>query len=350
MDKYVYVDEDNIDPELMCGICQRPLVEPVDLPCSHTFCGACVARLCRPAEASAPPARPPESAAVQPAQCATGQGEAASNRRAGGVNAPASGSSTRHMCPVDRQAFTEAEVVLSKGTVIRLINKLAVLCPHAAAGQSASGGDGAAGQGCAWSGPRSNVPDHLRSCVHYPCPQRVSGCVYRGAAGAVRDHVRDTCGYTAVACRVCGQQAPRSALGPHEEACVIQQRKAVRLAEYERDLERRRGLLAPQAPVVVPPEPRPVPAAGGGGGGGGDRVERGRWGREVAGERLQVVRALRRVAVEAGGRRFDTSVATLRKYPESVLGVWAGEAAPGDCLFVDMDPDVFKLILSWMRR
>ena len=342
-DKYDYVDEDSIDSELMCGICSRPLVEPVDLPCSHSFCGACVTRLCRATEtrAAPSPARGPDNVVVEPTPCTPSQGNTS------GPIAPASSSSIRHICPLDRQEFTEADVVPTKGIVIKLLDKLAVLCPHAAARQSSSGGDGAAGQGCVWSGPRSNVHDHLRSCLHYPCPQRVSGCVYRGAAGAVQAHVQSACEYTMVACSVCGHhQVRRAALRAHEEACAAERDKAARLAEYQAYVQRERERLREAAIAVQQqqqqqPEPEQVRV---------DRVERGQWGRVVAGERLQVVKALRRVSVEAGGRRFDTSVATLRKYPESVLGVWAGEAAPGDCLFVDMDPDVFKLILSWVRR
>lgn len=40
--KYEYVDEPNIDTELMCSICNKPFIEPVSTPCDHTFCSGCI--------------------------------------------------------------------------------------------------------------------------------------------------------------------------------------------------------------------------------------------------------------------------------------------------------------------
>ncbi len=37
---YNYVDE--VDEDLMCQICLQPFVQPLDTPCGHTFCHACM--------------------------------------------------------------------------------------------------------------------------------------------------------------------------------------------------------------------------------------------------------------------------------------------------------------------
>lgn len=39
-----YVDEDSIDPNFMCGVCQKPFIDPVSTPCDHTYCRECITR------------------------------------------------------------------------------------------------------------------------------------------------------------------------------------------------------------------------------------------------------------------------------------------------------------------
>ena len=40
---YSYVNENQIDPELICNICQQPLVNPMGgQQCGHTFCESCI--------------------------------------------------------------------------------------------------------------------------------------------------------------------------------------------------------------------------------------------------------------------------------------------------------------------
>jgi hypothetical protein len=38
---YAYVDE--VNSNLVCSVCADPFVDPVSLPCGHTFCRACIA-------------------------------------------------------------------------------------------------------------------------------------------------------------------------------------------------------------------------------------------------------------------------------------------------------------------
>jgi hypothetical protein len=37
-----YVDEDSIDPNLICSICHKPLKDPVCTPCDHTYGRTCI--------------------------------------------------------------------------------------------------------------------------------------------------------------------------------------------------------------------------------------------------------------------------------------------------------------------
>ncbi len=39
---HLYNYESEVDEDLMCQICLQPFVQPVDTPCGHTFCHACL--------------------------------------------------------------------------------------------------------------------------------------------------------------------------------------------------------------------------------------------------------------------------------------------------------------------
>ena len=39
---YEYIDENVIDPELICTICNSPFSDPLCTPCYHTFCHKCI--------------------------------------------------------------------------------------------------------------------------------------------------------------------------------------------------------------------------------------------------------------------------------------------------------------------
>lgn len=40
--KYEYMDDVNVDSELICIICKKPFAEPIATPCDHTFCRECL--------------------------------------------------------------------------------------------------------------------------------------------------------------------------------------------------------------------------------------------------------------------------------------------------------------------
>ena len=39
---HLYNYKEEVDEDLTCQICLQPFVEPVDTPCGHTFCKACL--------------------------------------------------------------------------------------------------------------------------------------------------------------------------------------------------------------------------------------------------------------------------------------------------------------------
>ncbi|KDQ65322.1 Ligand of Numb protein X 2 [Zootermopsis nevadensis] len=39
---HVYDYAEEVDEDLTCHICLQPFVTPLDIPCGHTFCGACL--------------------------------------------------------------------------------------------------------------------------------------------------------------------------------------------------------------------------------------------------------------------------------------------------------------------
>lgn len=61
------------------------------------------------------------------------------------------------------------------------------------------------------------------------------------------------------------------------------------------------------------------------------------------------------VTLNVGGELYTTSVATLTKYPDSMLGVMFNGKFPtttkdkqGNC-FIDRDGEMFKYILNYLR-
>lgn len=44
---HVYDYASDVDDDLTCHICLQPFVEPTDLPCGHTLCGACLSSYLR---------------------------------------------------------------------------------------------------------------------------------------------------------------------------------------------------------------------------------------------------------------------------------------------------------------
>ena len=54
---YEYENEDSIDNNLKCGICNDPFRDPVMTPCHHSFCGQCLDRWFRLSKSTCPACR-----------------------------------------------------------------------------------------------------------------------------------------------------------------------------------------------------------------------------------------------------------------------------------------------------
>jgi hypothetical protein len=54
---YEYVNEDSIDNNLKCGICNDPFVDPVVTPCHHSYCWLCLDRWFQTSKSTCPACR-----------------------------------------------------------------------------------------------------------------------------------------------------------------------------------------------------------------------------------------------------------------------------------------------------
>ena len=137
---HLYDYPDNMDEDLLCQVCQQPLVDPVDTPCAHTFCQACLRSHMR----------------------------------------------MQKTCPFDGQPLVRETDVRRSSTLVRnILDKLTVVCPNNAYCDQLmprhalethlryqcpgtyvccprEEGEG----GCGFVGPRNQLEEHLWSCTH----------------------------------------------------------------------------------------------------------------------------------------------------------------------------------------
>ena len=121
-----------IDDDLMCQICLQPLVDPVDTPCAHTFCYACIRNQIR----------------------------------------------RNRVCPTDRQLLREDDIRQASILVRKILDKLTVVCPNTAY--------------CDATMPRSSLERHLRHLcpgTYVHCPRDVLGCQFVGPRNQLTDHL-----------------------------------------------------------------------------------------------------------------------------------------------------------------
>ena len=129
---HLYDYPDNIDSDLLCQICRQPLVDPVDTPCSHTFCYVCLKSQLR----------------------------------------------MQKCCPNDRQPLRERDVKPSSILVRRILDKLTVVCPNNAY--------------CDQTMPRHVLEVHLKHhCQgsYIACPREEGGCEYIGPRCQLEEHL-----------------------------------------------------------------------------------------------------------------------------------------------------------------
>jgi hypothetical protein len=135
---------DDINPNILCCICQYPFTEPMTTPCGHTFCKECLER------------------ALQ----------------------------VMKVCPIDRIPITMDQIRSADPIVRDIVNELRVKCPNHT-------------QGCQVILSRQDVQHHLRtscSITTEPCPNQ--GCQERGEASEMQRHQLN-CVYRLVTCKDC---------------------------------------------------------------------------------------------------------------------------------------------------
>ncbi|XP_039669600.1 ligand of Numb protein X 2b isoform X2 [Perca fluviatilis] len=86
LDSHLYEYQDEVDDELVCHICLQPLLRPMDTPCGHTYCFHCLSNFLK----------------------------------------------EQDFCPVDRLRLQLHQCRPSSLLVRNLLDKLTVMCPHAA--------------------------------------------------------------------------------------------------------------------------------------------------------------------------------------------------------------------------
>lgn len=130
---HLYDYPDNIDEDLQCQVCQQPLVDPVDTPCSHTFCQVCLRAHMR----------------------------------------------MQKTCPSDGHPLLRDSDVRRSSTLVRnILDKLTVVCPNNAY--------------CDQLMPRHTLELHLRyQCpgTYINCPREENGCEYVGARVQLEEHL-----------------------------------------------------------------------------------------------------------------------------------------------------------------
>ncbi|ELR11549.1 zinc finger, C3HC4 type (RING finger) domain containing protein [Acanthamoeba castellanii str. Neff] len=192
--KQVFVYEnDNVDSDFVCSICQEPLVDPVVEPeCRQMFCRECL-----------------------------------------GAWLMKSSS-----CPQCRQPTALARVMLPPRFVTARLDDLRVVCPSC---------------GCSYA--RKSLHEHVAACpacmqppLHFISGHFLSsrwawdpvcglGCGSRVAPGGEKRHEDEECTAKVVACRAaevgCEFTAPRGRMPEHEEKCPLNTLRVVVLHQQE---------------------------------------------------------------------------------------------------------------------
>lgn len=129
---HVYDYPDEVEDELLCQLCCQPLVDPVDTPCSHTFCYTCLRDHLK----------------------------------------------KQKTCPTDSTPVRNRDVRPASILVRRLLDKLTVVCPNNAY--------------CDDTMQRCALEVHLKyQCggSYVSCPRKDMGCEYRGPRLELEEHL-----------------------------------------------------------------------------------------------------------------------------------------------------------------
>ncbi|PAA92173.1 hypothetical protein BOX15_Mlig014573g1, partial [Macrostomum lignano] len=129
---HLYDYNQQVDQDLLCKLCQQPLVEPLDTKCGHTFCTPCLK----------------------------------------------SHLAKQALCPIDKSIINFMECSQASSLVKKLLDKLLVVCPNV--------------DYCEEVLQRANLEAHLthrcRGAVTR-CPKASAGCSFQGPKTALQNHL-----------------------------------------------------------------------------------------------------------------------------------------------------------------
>jgi uncharacterized protein YjbI with pentapeptide repeats len=155
-----YVNLAEVDEDLLCKICLKPLVNPVAGTCGHAYCEECIHEAIYGEEGECP------------------------------------------ACGVD---LDKRELQPVAGIVKNLLGKIPVYCPNKSSG-------------CTHVGHRIDLPKHVESCERTPCAGRADGCPVQSNPAVLAVHT-ETCQYVKVACQYDGAMIPRQHMARHLQQC-----------------------------------------------------------------------------------------------------------------------------------
>ncbi|CAF0914547.1 unnamed protein product [Adineta ricciae] len=135
-----YINEDSIDSNLICSICQKPFKEPVCTSCDHTYCKQCITRWLTSNKTKS---------------CPTCMKQPLSTKELVQASRPLRNmiDQLRVRCVLCEQAD------LQRGNFLDHIDKI---CPKTTTGCQA------ADIKCPWKGTREELPAHLPTCIFEP--------------------------------------------------------------------------------------------------------------------------------------------------------------------------------------
>ncbi|KAI9270468.1 hypothetical protein BDA99DRAFT_501856 [Phascolomyces articulosus] len=151
---------ETINSNLICCICQSPFVDPVVLPCGHTFCTICIHQAC---EASS-------------------------------------------VCPIDRSAISISDIRPAVKIVCNMVNELSVECPRSE-------------EGCDYIGQRQFIENHVKNdCLYTFAACQLEECKILVLKKDLSSHV-STCKYRSAECKMCKKKMRALELEDHHRLC-----------------------------------------------------------------------------------------------------------------------------------
>ncbi|KAI8150180.1 hypothetical protein BJV82DRAFT_586172 [Fennellomyces sp. T-0311] len=151
---------ETINANLICCICQAPFVEPVVLPCGHTFCATCIHQ----AYEASP------------------------------------------VCPIDRSSITLSDIRPAVKIVSNMVNELSVRCPRSE-------------EGCEHVGQRQFIEGHVKNdCLYTFAACNLDECKALVLKKDLSTHV-STCKYRPAECKMCKKKMRMLELEDHHRLC-----------------------------------------------------------------------------------------------------------------------------------